>query len=78
MAVTPSIATLYLTKLLIIGCTGTDPDSDNLGQCPESLIPHTWTGLSSKSECEAFIRTRDFDPTDYLKGYGSYIVSCKQ
>ncbi|UIS24704.1 hypothetical protein S21ZY_142 [Pseudomonas phage ZY21] len=77
MAATPSIATLYLTKLLIIGCTGTDPDSDNLGQCPESLIPHTWTGLASKSECEAYIRTKRFDPEEFLPGYGSYIVSCK-
>lgn len=70
-----ALATLYLTKLLIIGCTGTDPDA--MGDCPTSVEPHEWVGLTSKGECEAFIRTKDFDPTDYLPNWSSYIVRCK-
>lgn len=70
-----TLASLYLTKLLIIGCTGTDPDA-GVGDCPVSVAPETWIGLASKGECERFIRTKDFDPSDYLPLWGSYIVRC--
>ena len=70
-----TLASLYLTKLLVIGCTGTDPDQ-GVGNCPTSVEPQTWVGLASMSECEQYVRTKDFDPDDYLPGWPSYIVRC--
>jgi hypothetical protein len=69
--------TLKVTLLLIAGCTGgTDIDSPEKGECPVSSYVESWSGVDSKGECERFVRTRDFDPTDYLPGWDSYVVRC--
>ena len=66
-----SLASLYITKLLVIGCV-----NDTATDCPQSVEPHTWTGLVSMDECQRFIRTKEFDPSDYLPGYDMYKVRC--
>lgn len=67
-----SLASLYITKLLIIGCVG-----DSTDNCPQSVEPETWTGLVSMDECQKFIRQKKFDPVDYLPGYETYMVQCQ-
>lgn len=72
-----SLASLYITKLLVMGCQGHTGIDDPEIDCPASVIPHTYTGLSSKAECDKFIRSREFDPVDYLPGYDTYMVQCQ-
>lgn len=79
MAVSVSLASLYLTKLLIIGCVGGDDseESTDPGYCPESVAAETWVGLGSKQECEVFTRQKEFNPEKYLPGWDGYIVRCE-
>lgn len=70
---------LYLSaKLLILGCTGVDP-TQGYGDCPASVEAESWYGkdVTAYTECMAFTRNKDFDPTDYLPGYESYVVRCE-
>jgi hypothetical protein len=64
-----SLASLYLTKLLIIGCTS--------GECPQSVEPEQWVGLGSRQECEQAVDNPLFDPEKYLPGFETYIVRCE-
>lgn len=68
---------MKVTLLLVAGCTGTDVESDDVGECPTSQYVESWTGVNSLEECEAFIRTKQFDPNDYVPGWPSYVVGCK-
>ena len=58
--------------LLIMACNATD--------CPESTMPDSWSGPEAQSQCEAFIRSDDFDPSDYMELGGDethYRVGCR-
>jgi hypothetical protein len=77
MSLSATVAAMKITYLLIAGCTGTDMESDDVGDCPTSQYVESWSGPNSKTECDQFINSKDFDPTTYMPGYPSYIVGCK-
>ncbi|UKL15049.1 hypothetical protein hairong_145 [Pseudomonas phage hairong] len=71
-------AGLKVTVLLIAGCTGgTDIDSPEQGVCPVSNYVESWSGVASQQECDEYIRSKAFDPEEYLPGWDSYVVRCE-
>jgi hypothetical protein len=78
MILSTTIATtLKVTLLLVAGCTGTDINSDDVGDCPTSQYVESFTGPNSQSDCDQFIRTKAFEPENYMPGYPSYVISCR-
>ena len=71
------VVALKVTLLLIAGCTGTDVETDDVGDCPTSSYVEQWTGVDSMAECNQYIRSREFRPDQYMPGYPSYVVGCK-
>lgn len=70
-----SLSALFIGKpvfLLIMACNATE--------CPESIKPESWTGPDAQTRCELFIRSDDFDPSDYMELGGDethYQVGCR-
>lgn len=65
--------TVQVTYLLVAGCLSTSVDSE----CPKSSYVESWSGPVSMQECNDYIRSQEFDPTDYMPGYAAYIVKCE-
>lgn len=63
--------------LVIMACNGDERDM----ACPEEIRPETWVsvkGSDPKEECERFIHSKTFEPTDYITGYDFYAVRCER
>lgn len=70
-----SLSLVTLTKpvfLLIMACNATE--------CPESIEPKSWSGPEAESQCQTYIRSDDFDPSDFMELGGDethYQVGCR-
>jgi hypothetical protein len=62
-----------ITYLLVAGCTGPDVNAE----CPVSSYVESWSGPVSQQECNEYIASEDFNPTDYVPGFNDYIVRCE-
>lgn len=65
--------TAQVTYLLVAGCLSTSVDSE----CPKSSYVESWSGPVSMQECQEYIRSGEFDPTDRMPGFPAYIVKCE-
>lgn len=68
-------AAVKKTAFLVVMACNTE------GACPESVDAEAWYGTAPKAECQTFVKSGDFDPSDYLKLKGEeeyYAVSCDE
>lgn len=69
------ITSAKVVYLVVMLCSG----QGEVTECPDSYEPKSWTGPEATFECQQFITSKEFDPSDYvmLGAHEFYAVRCQ-